>query len=503
MHNGNKKIAFLILFLLNVFLYAEEVKFPNVAGGFYPLKPEELQDMINNFSKQARALPSIKGKIYGILVPHAGYVFSGGVAAFGFNIIDDYYDYVIIISTSHTSDVYGLQTYPYDAFLVPTGRVNVDKKLVKKLIKKSKLIKEVKYAFLKEHAVEVELPFLIQKLKIFKLIPFVVSDITIDDAKKVADVIFEEFKDKKVLVVISSDLSHYPPSFIAEKADKEFIDTILTLETDLIEKKARQIVIENIDKGLETAACGEKAIIAGIELLKKFGVNNAKLLKYAHSGNVSKDNSRVVGYAAIVFYSDEKKGGIKMEELDINLNKETKIKMLNYAREAIKHYLKTGEMLKIEDKEKIFDEYYGIFVTLKEHGELRGCIGMTEPLLPLREGIPQFACSAAFNDPRFYPVQEKELKDIDIEISILSKPKKIKSIDEIIMKKHGVIVKKGTRGGLFLPQVAEETGWSKEEFLSQLCSQKAGLPPDAWKKDKSLEFFVFTVYAFSERELKK
>jgi len=144
MHNGNKKIAFLILFLLNVFLYAEEVKFPNVAGGFYPLKPEELQDMINNFSKQARALPSIKGKIYGILVPHAGYVFSGGVAAYGFNIIDDYYDYVIIISTSHTSDVYGLQTYPYDAFLVPTGRVNVDKKLVKKLIKKSKLIKEVK-----------------------------------------------------------------------------------------------------------------------------------------------------------------------------------------------------------------------------------------------------------------------------------------------------------------------------------------------------------------------
>ncbi len=500
MYNGKQKIIFLLLFIFFIiFLNAEEIKYPNVSGTFYPFKTEELEDMVDNFFDRAKGFPIIKGKIYGILVPHAGYIYSGAIAAYGYKVIDEICDYVIIISTSHYSDVYGLQTYPYDAFVVPNGRVNVDKKLIKKLTKKSKLIKENQYAFLREHAVEVQLPFLLRKLKIFKLLPFVVSNIEISDTKKVAEILYDELKDKRVLIVISTDLSHYPPSFIAEKADKEMIDAVLTMDTVLIQDKARKLVIDNIENNLQTAACGEKAIIAGIEILKKFGVKRAELLKYSHSGKVSGDNSRVVGYAAIAFYSDEK-GGKKMDELNININEKMKKKLLKYAREAIRHYLETGEILKIKGDEKILDENYGVFVTLKKHGELRGCIGMTEPLLPLREGIPHFACSAAFNDPRFYPVKKDELKDIDIEISILSKPQKIKTVDEIIMKKHGVIVKKGMQSGLFLPQVAEETGWSREEFLSNLCSHKAGLAADAWEKDKEVELYIFTVYAFSEKK---
>ncbi len=502
MYNGKPKIVFLfILFILIIPLMAEEVKYPNVAGAFYPLKTEELETIVDNFINKAKETADIKGKIYGILVPHAGYIYSGAVAGYGYKVINDYYDYVILLATSHTSGEYGLLTCPYNAFVVPNGRVNVDKKLLKKLIKKSKFIKEDKYAFIKEHAVEVQLPFLLKKLKVFKLLPFVVSNIEISDAKKVAEVLYDELKDKRVLIVISTDLSHYPPSFIAEKADKEIIDAILSLDSKLIKDRAYQLVIDNIESNLQTSACGEKAIIAGVEILKKFGADKSMLLKYSHSGMISGDNSRVVGYAAIVFYS-EMKGDIKMGDLDIKISNELKKRLLKHARQAIYHYLKTGEVLKIKDDEKILDEYFGVFVTLKKNDELRGCIGMTEPLLPLREGIPHFACSAAFNDPRFYPVKENELKEIDLEISILSKPQKIKNIDEIIMKKHGVIVKKGNRSGLFLPQVAEETGWNKEEFLSNLCSHKAGLPSDAWKKDKDIEIFIFTVYAFSEKELK-
>jgi AmmeMemoRadiSam system protein A len=154
----------------------------------------------------------------------------------------------------------------------------------------------------------------------------------------------------------------------------------------------------------------------------------------------------------------------------------------------------------IDDKDKIFGDYYGIFVTLKKYGELRGCIGSIEAVLPLRQGIPQLACSAAFEDYRFKPVEEKEMKSLDIEISILSPNKKINSPDEIVMGKHGVIVKRGVNKGLFLPQVAQETGWTKEQFLNELCTEKAGLPADAWKQ-KDTELYIFTVYNFSEKEL--
>jgi AmmeMemoRadiSam system protein A len=174
--------------------------------------------------------------------------------------------------------------------------------------------------------------------------------------------------------------------------------------------------------------------------------------------------------------------------------------MLKYARQSIEKYMKTKQVPMIDDGDKIFGDYYGIFVTLKKNNELRGCVGSTEAVLPLRQGIPQLACSAAFDDYRFKPVEEKELKNIDMEISILSPNKRIKSPEEIVMGKHGVIVKNGNKTGLFLPQVAQETGWTKEQFLNDLCTEKAGLPADAWKQ-KDTELYIFTVYNFSEKEM--
>jgi AmmeMemoRadiSam system protein A len=177
--------------------------------------------------------------------------------------------------------------------------------------------------------------------------------------------------------------------------------------------------------------------------------------------------------------------------------------MLKLVREAIKTCIKDKKFMEIKDKDTIFDKNYGVFVTLNESGQLRGCVGLIEPIMNLRQGLIEMACSAALNDSRFSPVNLNELDKIDIEISILSENKKIKSPDEIVMGKDGVIVKEGNRTGLFLPQVATETGWSRDEFLSELCEQKAGLARDAWKKDKNLEMYIFTVYAFSEKDLKK
>jgi MEMO1 family protein len=479
-----------------------DVKYPSVAGKFYPADAAELKSALSGYSSGAAGLQKIKGQVRGILVPHAGYNFSAGTAAYGYSVLDSSYDYIIVIGTSHTSSEYGLQTCLYKSFVLPNGTVKSDPDLLKKLISKNKAIRQVEPAFFTEHSVEVQLPFLIEKVKDFKLLPFVVSNLTPEDAKAAAETIYGELKDKKVLVVVSSDLSHYPDYDTAKKSDKEIINCFMSMETEKIPLKNEELVTRYTQQGLETSACGELAAAAGIEIMKKFGADKAALLKYSSSGDTPDygDKSRVVGYASIVFTET----GVKKvtdDTLNISIENPVKIKMLKYARQAIEQYIKTKSLIKIEDKEKIFDDNYGIFVTLKEAGELRGCIGSIEAVFPLRQGIPELACSAAFSDYRFSPVEEKELKDIDIEISILSPNKRIKSADEIVMGTHGVIVKKGGKTGLFLPQVAKETGWTKEQFLNELCSQKAGLPAGAWK-DKDTELYIFTVYNFSESGMK-
>jgi len=174
-----------------------------------------------------------------------------------------------------------------------------------------------------------------------------------------------------------------------------------------------------------------------------------------------------------------------------------KQKLLNIARETLEYYLSGRELPPIEEDDPALQERRGVFVTLKKHGELRGCIGYIEGIEPLAKAVRDMAIQSATSDPRFPPVNYKDLKDIKIEISVLTPLKKIKDTGEIVLGRDGVIVKKGYRQGVFLPQVAEETGWSKEEFLSNLCMYKAGLPPDAWKKG-DIEIYTFQAEVFSE-----
>jgi len=511
--NCQLPIAAKLLFLLSVLTLtlasacdsSPSVKHPSVAGAFYPADKEVLSETVRGYLDEAEK-SKLKNKneisrgLKAIMVPHAGYVFSGKTAAKGFSYITGDYDYVVLVGTAHRSGEEGLLTAYYSEFELPNGKIRTDKKLLKKLVKKSKQIKKSKTAFLQEHSLEVQMVFLLEKLKGFKVIPFLTSNITVNGAKEAARAIYEELNDKKVLIVISADLSHYPPAEIAEKADREFLDAVVSMDPVSIEKKSEELLIRYMRKNLQTAACGEKAAIAGIELAKLYGADKAKLIEYTHSGKVSGDNKRVVGYGAVAFYREAavKKRGKDALELDINA--ETKRKMLKAAREAIKNYIDKNEIMKIIYKDEIFDRELGLFVTLKKYGQLRGCIGMIEPRETLGEGIVNMACAAAFNDRRFRPVLKKELKDIEIEISILSPLKKISSPEEIEMGKHGVIIKKGLKTGIFLPQVAEETGWDKETFMSNLCAHKAGLPADAWKKDKGVDIYIFTVYSFKEGE---
>ena len=143
----------------------------------------------------------------------------------------------------------------------------------------------------------------------------------------------------------------------------------------------------------------------------------------------------------------------------------------------------------------------GAFVTIHKGGQLRGCIGNIVTQKPLYLTVRDMAIAAATEDPRFPRVRPEELDQIDVEVSVLSLPRVIRDVDEIELGVHGVIVSKGPlHYGVFLPQVAEETNWTKEEFLSQLCAQKAHLPADAWK-DPGTKMEVFTADVFSEKDL--
>ena len=182
------------------------------------------------------------------------------------------------------------------------------------------------------------------------------------------------------------------------------------------------------------------------------------------------------------------------------LDKNQRTKLLEIARHSIETYLKTGKKIQLTEQDPLLLKEMGAFVTLSKHGQLRGCIGNLIGKQPLYLTIRDMAIEAATGDPRFPAVDLSEIKELEIEISVLSPLERIESADKIELGKHGVLVKKGFSSGVFLPQVAAETGWSKEEFLSNLCSHKAGLAPDAWK-DKSTEIYIFSAEVFSEKDL--
>ncbi len=177
-----------------------------------------------------------------------------------------------------------------------------------------------------------------------------------------------------------------------------------------------------------------------------------------------------------------------------------KKQLLKIARDTLKAHL-SGEKFSLPNiKDPVLEEKRGVFVTLKKNGNLRGCIGYIEPVEPLAKAVSAMAIQSATRDPRFSPIVYEELEEIKIEISVLTVPQRIKNPEEIILGRDGVIVKKGWAQGVFLPQVAEETGWSKEEFLDNLCMYKAGLPKDAWKNPET-EVYTFQAEVFSEEDI--
>lgn len=253
----------------------------------------------------------------------------------------------------------------------------------------------------------------------------------------------------------------------------------------------------------KTQLCGGLPVVTALLLAEDLGFEKAEILNSTNSAQVTGRMDKgvwTVGYCSAVIYrpvADKKENAQKGENQ--MLNPLQRKRLAKIARDSILIYLKTGKNLEVEETDPLLLKTMGAFVTLQEHGQLRGCIGNIVGIQPLYLTVRDMAVEAAVGDPRFTPLKAAELKDIEIEISVLSPLEKVKSADDIQLGRHGVLIKKGYSSGVFLPQVAVETGWSKEEFLSVLCTQKAGLPADAWK-DKSTEIYVFSAEVFAEKD---
>jgi len=485
-----------IIFLLTVFLcscsnsYSEDVRKPAVAGMFYPGNKEELAGKVDDFLANAEK-SDIKGRVFAIIVPHAGYEYSGQIAAYSFKQLEGAdFKKIIIISPSHYVSFDGMSVYNKGAFETPLGIIKIDKELADKIMAKDKRFIFYPEAHLKEHAIEVELPFLqkMYKDKDFKIVPITMGNPETDDIRILSDTLYDVM-DKDTLLIISVDLSHYYPYDKAVELD--------TNSTSAIEHLDAQKMLKDINSH-NSEIDAPIAVLGMITLANRYNAK-AKIIKYANSGDVTGDKSRVVGYSSIVVYipSDLQEKGDMIMKVEY-LSKEEKVKLLEIAKLSIIEAVTGKRQFFPNVTEEKLKENCGAFVTIKENNELRGCIGYIQAVKPLYETVKDVAKSAAVNDYRFNPVAENELDKLELEISVLTPLKKIKDINEIEVGKHGLVMKQGFNSGLLLPQVATEYNWDKETFLKETC-RKAGLPQDAWK-DKSTEIYTFSAEVFGENK---
>lgn len=485
-HSSWFMVIVLCIFNLRLTCFAQEVKESKFAGAFYPDNPVQLSAMVDKFLDVANPEP-IAGDIFALICPHAGYGYSGQTAAYGYKLIKDKsYKTVVVIGTSHQYAFNGVSIYPEGVFRTPLGDLEIDREFAKKLLYQDEEVVFEPAAFSQEHSIEVQLPFLQRSLKDFKIVPIVMGDCTFSTCRKLAELLKVAIATRKdVLVVVSTDMYH---GYNFEEA--EIIDK---LTTSYLENMDSEGLYYGLREG-KLQLCGGFGVVSGLILAKELGHNKLKVLNYTNSAIVTgKKNKGIwtVGYLSCAI--DQEKEGVAM------LDKAERQKLLQIARNSIKTYLQDDKKPEIKENDPVLLREFGAFVTLHERGELRGCIGNLIGRGPLYLTVRDMAIESATGDPRFPRVQLSELKDIEIEISVLSPMQKIDDVSMIEMGKHGVLIKRGFRSGVYLPQVATETGWSKEEFLSSLCAHKAGLAPDAWK-DKNTEIYIFSAEVFSEKD---
>lgn len=486
-------------FLISVtppYFYAasqQNIRAAGVAGSFYPADAKTLSAMINGMLAQASP-PEIKDQILAVVAPHAGYQFSGPVAAYTYAALKGRkFSRVVVIAPSHFEAFDFTSVYDGDAYTTPLGTIPVDKAFAQQLVQMSPTLKLSGQGHLPtpqgtEHALEVQLPFLQTVLGNFELVPIVMGEQSYENSRALGVALANLIRGGDTLIVASSDLSHYHPYDEAVKIDHKTLNAIQDWDYFSMSQNFQARIWE---------ACGGAPIVAAMIAAERMGANQADLLKYANSGDVTSDRTRVVGYGAVALVKTQG-GGIAGKRFALSAAE--KKELLALARNSVEYAVRQQKLYEPAAGSSVsLNQDYGAFVTIKEAGGLRGCVGYTSAIKPLYLTVRDTATLAALRDPRVPPVSASELGQLEYEISVLSSLRRVQDVRQINVGRHGLMIKNGDHEGLLLPQVPTEEKWDRQKFLDETCV-KAGLRSGCWK-DENTDIFSFTAVVFGDTVL--
>ena len=459
------------------------------AGRFYEGNPLLLSQEIDSLLAR-HANDQKLDNVAALIVPHAGYYFSGNVAASAYAQLNPEKPYkrIFLLGPSHHEWLNGASVNSeVDYYATPLGNVPVDRETARQLTEADSVFSYQPKAHDREHCLEVQLPFLQRRLgEVPPIVPIIISTNDFSKLKRMAEVL-KSWLTEENLFIISSDFSHYPSYEDANKVDAK---TGKAIETGDVEQLIATIEANERSgiRNLATSACGEFPIITLMLMLDS--QYQVKHIMYQNSGDIDNyDHSRVVGYHAFAII----RNGQTRTDSDFSLSDEDKRTLKKIAYESIKDSLNRKPISHPSTLSSHLSSKCGAFVSLHKQGRLRGCIGHFGEDTPLHEIVAEMARAAAFEDPRFMPVTRDELDDLDIEISVLTPMRRIQSLDEFQLHRHGIYIRKGYRSGTFLPQVADEVNWTKEEFVGHCSQDKAGLGWDGWR---DAELYVYEAIVF-------
>lgn len=460
-------------------LQAQGIRKPAWAGTFYPGDPGILTRQIEQMLQQSSPPTAVGRDLLTIIVPHAGYQYSGPAAAAAYRLVQGRdYENVIVLGTAHRYGFRGCSVYPDGGYATPLGVATVNAALAKKISRASGF-EYIPTAHTKEHSIEVQIPFIQKVLPAAQIVPILIGAPEKHTILQLSSALHQCLPGAKALIVASTDLSHFLTRTAAAIKDQNTIARIKAMETNSL--------IQDLEDR-KNIMCGGSGVVTALLLAQRFNNPQVKILRYTDSSVVTGSEKEVVGYLSAAVFTDP-------ASPQFDLPKNARTELLRLARSSLEHFTEHGKTLSYSPQEPILLTRKGAFVTLKKRGRLRGCIGFIEPVAPLYKTVIQAAIYAACRDVRFKPISPQELKQLKIEISVLSRPQKLSDPENIQVGKHGLIIVQGDRQGLLLPQVPVEQHWSRKTFLQQACI-KAGLAQTAWKT--GAEIYTFEAIVFHE-----
>ncbi len=457
-------------------------------GQFYPGGADELTVAVDGYLAMADAeVP--EGRVVSAVVPHAGYRFSAPTAAEVYaSLYGDSLDLVYILAPAHSYPLRGISVLDADSCETPLGSVPVDRGAARRLAAAHPEVELGREPHLQEHAIEVQLPFLKRVVADgFSVVPVLIGSCPVEELAFLAELIYAEGGDRRVLVLASSDLSHYPTAEVAETVDSQTVESYLEGDPEGFASTTSR----SSRPGVSTLACGRLPMTAVLYYNRLHRGWRSRLLSLSNSADRGGDPGRTVGYAAIVTT-------VPRGESNEEISAQARRRLCEMARAELERAAgdePAGEY-ELSDPELLLPR--GAFVTYHRGGELRGCIGSIRPVQPLGEAVARMARQAADEDPRFPPISQDEVGEISLEISVLTPLRLLDDTSQVEVGVDGLYLIQGGRSGVLLPQVPVEQGWDRDQYIRNLA-MKAGLPPDGYDPDRAI-LFRFGAEVFSPRQ---